>query len=66
MASLIRTCKVIGTNGVTDPLQVSSDSAWKYSIRLAMFKLFDEIEVMIDDVIKQNKRQLTLVASCFV
>lgn len=66
MASLIHTCKVIGTNGVIDPLQVSSDTAWEYSHRLAMFKLFDDVELMIDDVIKQNKRQLTLVASCFV
>ncbi|QWH18728.1 hypothetical protein EXW62_17230 [Bacillus mycoides] len=66
MVSLIRTCKVIGTNGVTDPLQVSSDTAWKYSNRLTMFKLFDEIELMKDDVIKQNKGQLTVVASCFV
>lgn len=46
MASLIRTCKVIGTNGVTDHLQANSDTAWKYS---------HELELMIDDVIKQNK-----------
>lgn len=51
MASLIRTCKVIGTNRITDPSQVNSDTAWKYSHELVMFKLFDEI----DDVIKQNK-----------
>lgn len=31
MASLIRTCKVIGTNGVTDPLQISRDTAWESS-----------------------------------
>ncbi|SME32587.1 hypothetical protein BACERE00177_03797 [Bacillus mobilis] len=31
-----------------------------------MFKLFDEIKLMKDDVIKQNKGQLTVVVFCFV
>ncbi|WP_033656260.1 hypothetical protein [Bacillus paramobilis] len=65
MASLIRTCKVI-MNGVTDSLQISSDTAWGYSLRLAIFKLFDEIKLMKGDVIKQNKGQLIVVAPCFV
>ncbi|WP_151634039.1 MULTISPECIES: hypothetical protein [unclassified Bacillus (in: firmicutes)] len=59
------TCKVI-MNGVTDSLQISSDIVWKYSLRLAIFKLFDEIKLMKGDVIKQNKGQLTVVAPCFV
>ncbi|MGN4445279.1 hypothetical protein ACTFOB_10265 [Bacillus cereus group sp. MYBK79-1] len=53
-------------NGVTDSLQISSDIVWKYSLRLAIFKLFDEIKLMKGDVIKQNKGQLTVVAPCFV
>ncbi|EMI9090650.1 hypothetical protein ACQVPW_13615 [Bacillus cereus] len=66
MASLIRTCKVIETNGVTNPPQVNSDTAWKYLYELVMFRLFDEMELMLGEVIKQNKGQLTLVAPCFV
>ncbi|EEL78889.1 hypothetical protein bcere0028_54750 [Bacillus cereus AH1271] len=53
-------------NGVTDSLQISSDTAWGYSLRLAIFKLFDEIKLMKGDVIKQNKGQLIVVAPCFV
>ncbi|EJR65198.1 hypothetical protein IIO_01382 [Bacillus cereus VD115] len=37
-------CKVIGTNGVTDPSQVNSSAEWEYLSELAMFKLFGRIE----------------------